>query len=634
MRLTSRSWPAGPSVLGLVAVLLTFAGGRLLDDLPQRAAFVLAVVTAIIGAVWRAQSAGQGSGRRAVVVRGVAAHVAVAAGAALIGASSIDAVTDPDANNIALSLGLLFVVGGGAILWSLEMLLSTTRATGIVDLPRVERATQATVTLVVGTAALVAIVFGLNKNDTRLELAYAAPTSPSGATLALVDVAACGETKGRPEVFLFFERGSTALGEVKDYFDGLAAHGVVVTTLDQALDPVLAKDLKVSKNGTVAFRCGEKSETYVVGAERDDAQRKLKKLDTEVRTKLGKITRDPVTVYFTVGHGERAYDGSDKSGRTTGKSFKKLLDAQNATSKKLGLADGLADKVPDDAGLVVVFGPTAAFRPEEVESLTRYVDGGGALAIFVDPPRPSSDDVDVAASLSPLMNALGLALSPGEVMNDKEFVKQSGTAADHVFVFSTSFGTHKAVKTLNGARGKAALLFLSAMSLKKTEVSNSPKVSLVARSRPAAFVDDNGNRRFDEGSSEKREIVDFAAVVEKKVDGKDSKDAEGRALVVGDSDVVADTLLQNEANAVFAYEALLWLLRDDRNGDAAGAVVAEDAPIRHTRDEDTLWFYGTTLLGPGVIILVGVVVTRLRRRRGAPKGPAPSTDNQKSGGAA
>jgi hypothetical protein len=628
MKTTSQTWPVGPSILALVAVVLTFAAGRLFEDVIQSVAFVVAVTAALAGGLWRVQSAGQGSGRQALIVRGVAAHAAVAAGAALIAVVVKDVVGAGDGANIAMSLGLLLVVGGGAILWSLELLLAATRATGVVDLPRVERATQATITLVVGTAALVAIVYGTQKNDVRLELAYAAPTSPSGATAALVDVAVCGDAAEKPEAFLFFERGSTALGEVKDYFDGLAAHGMRLTVLDQALDPALAKDLKVTKNGTVAFRCGAKTESYVIGAERDDAQRKLRKLDNEVRTKLGKITRDPVNVYFTVGHGERAYDGSDKSGRTMGKSLKKLLDAQNATTKKLGLADGLADKVPDDAGLVVVFGPTAAFRDEEVQSLIRYVDGGGALALFIDPPRPGTDDVDVAASFAPLAQSLGLSLSPGEVMNDKEFVKQSGTAGDHIFVFSTSFGTHKAIKTLNGARGKAALLFLSSMSLKKIEAAASPKVSLIARSRPATFVDENGNRRFDEGT-ETRGIVDFAAVVEKKVDGaSDGKDGkEGRALVVGDSDVVADTLLQNEANAVFAYETLLWLLRDDRQGDASGAGIAEDAPIRHTRDEDTLWFYGTTLLGPGLIILVGVVVTRLRRRRS--KGP-----QNASGGAA
>lgn len=625
MPITTAPFPIGPSALALVAVLALFAGGRILEDGSANVAMGAAVVLSLVAAAWRLQRAAgsTGPGAKTLVGRAVAAHTAVAVGAGALLASALLKLTD-DAANIATTVGLVLSVGGSAVLWALELLMAQTRATGLVDAPRVQRATQTAVTLVAGLSALVAVVFALQKSDARLELAFASPTSPSGATASVIDTAVCGDDKQKPEVFLFFERGSTALGEVADYFDGLKARGARVQTLDQALDPALSKALKVTKNGTVAVRCGEKTDTIPIGADRDEAQRKVKKLDQDVRTKLGKLTRDPVTVYFTVGHGERSLDGSDKTGRAGGKSMKKLLDANNATTKKLGIADGLTDKVPDDAGLVVVFGPDRAFLPEEAAALSAYVARGGALAIFVDPARPGTDDVDVGLSLQPVMQTLGLKVTPGEVVNDKEFVKQSNTSADHVFVFSTSFGTHKAVKTLNGARGKAALLFLSAQALSKAEAATSPKVSLVARSRPASFVDLNGNRAFDD-AAEKREIVDLAAVVEVKADG----DKEGRAVVVGDSDVVADTLLANEANAVFAYEALQWLLRDDASV-ADGATVVDDAPIRHTRDEDTLWFYGTTLGGPALVIALGALVVRLRRRRPAAPRAAASVD----GGAA
>lgn len=623
---TAKTWPAGPGVLAYLAMGLLFVAGRLLDDGARTAGLAAAIVAAIAGAVWRVMSAGQGSGRQALLVRAVSAHAALALAAALWLGVHLKVFTSADGENIAMSLGVLLGIGGGAVVIALEMLLAQTRLTGVVDAPRVQRATWASVSLVAGLAALVAFLYGLQKNDTRIELANAAPTSPSGATSAVVDVAACGKDAGKPEIFLFFEKGSTAYGEVADYFDGLKARGASVQLLDQALDPALARALKVTKNGIVAFRCGEKTATYTVGVDRDEAQRKIKKLDAEIRGKLGKLVKDPQTVYFTVGHGERSLEGDGTSkGRPQGKSLKKLLDGQNVTSKKLGIADGLTNKVPDDAAVVVVFGPEQAFLAEEAAALAAYVERGGALAIFLDPPRPGTSEVDVAESLAPVFGSLGVKTGPGEVVNDKEYVKQSGTAADHVFVFSTSFGTHKAVKTLNGARGKAALLFQSARALQKTEAAQSPKVSFIARSRPATFVDDNGNRTQD--PAEKRDIVDFAAAIEKVADETDA-----RVLVVGDSDVVADTLIQNEANAVFAYEALLWLLRDDVS-TADGASVADDAPIRHTRDEDTLWFYGTTFLAPGAVIGFGAVINRLRRRRRpatTPKTPSTTT----TGGAA
>ena len=360
-----------PVALAAVAALAALVGARVLDDQSQRIALFVGVLASVLAAVLRARDLGAGRGAdvpgaKGLAVRALAAHVAMAVGGAAITAALVGGFGD-DAVNVSLSLGLLLMVGGGSVVVALALLSGQVRVTGVVDLPRVERATSTAITLVAGLTALGAIVYGLQKDDTRWDLAYAAPTSPSGATLAVVQTSACGEAKTKPEAFLFFERGSTAVGEVRDYFDGLAAAGVILKTQDQALDPALSKDLKVQKNGYVAFRCGEKSETYLIGAEREDAQRKLRKLDQEVRTRLAKISRDPQTIYLTVGHGERAADSSDKSGRTTARSLKKLLDAQNAKLKKFGIGDGSTSKPPDDADLIIVLGPEQPSTAEHLQ---------------------------------------------------------------------------------------------------------------------------------------------------------------------------------------------------------------------------------------------------------------------------
>jgi len=380
-------------------------------------------------------------------------------------------------------------------------------------------------------------------------------------------------------------------------------------------------------------RCGVRSEAYTLGVDRDEAQKKLPKLDGEVRTRLGKVTRDAVTVYFTVGHGERSFGENDKAGRAAGKALKRLVESRNGKAQKLGVADGLSERVPDDAALVVLLGPTQPFLPEEARALAAYVDGGGAMAVFVDPPAPGTaatatgDDPRTAAaaataSLQPLWTALGLGVGGAELVNDKEYVKQSGTAADHVFLFSTSFGAHKAVKTLSGYRGRAALLFQQAQKVTRPEGDRGdggPKVSMIARSAAATWEDTTADRRFD-AVGEQRGVFDFAGVVEKKVGDK-----EARALVVGDADVVGDVLMTNEANAVFAWESLLWLLRDD-DAPAGAVTVDEDVPVRHTRDEDTAIFYGTVLGGPAVLVLGGLASVNRRRRR--------RTDAPAAGGAA
>ena len=629
---TSRaSLPRWPAVLAGVSVLAVLTAGRLLAE-PSAPLFVAAILLALVGVVGR-RNAGVDVGGRTLNRQATIAHVVLGAGEGLLLARARGDGLSDDVQNVLLSLGLLFVVGGAAVVAVLELLMAQARPSAVVEVARVERAVRTAVTVLAAAGFLAAAVFTVNKADVRVDLAFAAPTTPSGATLALLDTASCGDAKEKPEVFLFFERGSSALAEVDDYFDVLEQKGARLTTLDQALDPTLSKELKVSKNGTIAVRCGARSETYTLGVDRDEAQKKLPKLDGELRTRMGKVSRDPVTVYFTTGHGERPFDENDKSGRASGKTLKRLLEARNAKVKKLGVADGLAARVPDDAALVVVFGPSQPFLPAEARALAAFVDAGGAVALFLDPSPPGSTATTTAAqddpraamlatttSLQPLLAALGVTFGGSELVNDKEYVRQSGSAADNVFLYSTSFGAHKSVKTLSSYRGKAALYFLQAQKLARIEgaAADGPKLSMLARSPPATWEDTNGNRRFD-GDSEKRGVVDYAGVVEKKVGDK-----EARGLVVGDSDVVGDVLMTNEANAVFAWEAFQWLLRDDDT--PAGAVtVDEDVPIRHTRDEDTAVFYGTVLGVPALVVVVGLTTVNLRRRRRPAKAQATSS---------
>jgi hypothetical protein len=230
----------------------------------------------------------------------------------------------------------------------------------------------------------------------------------------------------------------------------------------------------------------------------------------------------------------------------------------------------------------------------------------------LDPPVAGATTGDVVASLEPLLARLGVKVGTHEVLNDKSYVKESGSSTDHAFLFSTSFGSHKSVKTLSGARGKAALLFKQAANVdkrNKSEDKDAAKVSLLARTAAASWIDINDDRKHDEGA-EARAIFDLAAAVELKAGEK-----EGRAVVVGDSDVLADFLLVNsEANQVFGYELLLWLLRDD-DKSAAGVTSSEDVRIMHTRDEDKLWFYGTVFFVPAILMTIGFVLVRTRKAR-------------------
>jgi hypothetical protein len=632
----ARALAAWPNALAGVYVGLVFFALRALEDnarLVVLGAAAAAYAAMIVGRL-RGRFAADADGKRLLLLVGGPADTLLFVGGVVCAwfTLSDEDVSSPR-GELAVGAGVLALVAGGAITLALELVAGPMRATGAIDNRRVQTAARTAATLVLAIAAAVALCFGVEKLDVQRDFSFGAPTTPSPMSVSMLEASSCpapSGTAGKAEVFLFFDRGSTALVEVRDYFDALEEKGARITTQDAALDPALAKDMKVSKNGTIGFRCGERTESWVLGDTREDAQKKLNKLDEEVRTRLAKISRDPQNVYVTVGHGERSLEEAAKAGaRTSAKGLKKLVESLNAKTKKLGVADGLTKDVPADAKLVIIAGPTSAFLPAEDEALARYVIGGGSLLLMLDPTL--SGEADVRASLERLLFALGVRVGAHEVMNDKAYVKNTNTTADHTFLYSTSFGSHKSVKTLSGARGKAALLFIGAASVDKLEGRDAPKdneplklslVSLVVRTPAASWVDVDDDRSFDEGQ-EARAIVDLAAAVE--MQPATPGGSEGRAMVVGDSDVLADGLIAQDANAMFAYEALRWLLHDD--APLAGAITSDqDVPIRHTRDEDTLWFYGTILFGPALCLVGGFVfITRKKRRRR--QAPAPRSES-------
>ena len=113
---------------------------------------------------------------------------------------------------------------------------------------------------------------------------------------------------------------------------------MTVTYLDHALEPDLAKKLKVIDNVNVVFYRGEGDEEQIervkIGTDFDAARRKLKKLDEEVREALLKLSKGPKTIYVTTGHGEFHWKSNEDRNVTEQiSSLKKILRSFILSSK-------------------------------------------------------------------------------------------------------------------------------------------------------------------------------------------------------------------------------------------------------------------------------------------------------------
>src|SRR5690606_7388677 len=328
----------------------------------------------------------------------------------------------------------------------------------------------------------------------------------------------------------------------------------------------------------------------------DRARAKLKKLDQTVQQHLIALAKGKRTVYMLTGHGEASAREKDNPIRKLNL-FKQLLDAQNFKVENLGVAEGSADAVPDDAAAVIIAAPEKPLLPEETEALIAYIGRGGRLMVMVEP------DGD---PLTDLLAHLGVKVGDAPLAHASAFMRQTRGVGDRVLLVTNRFGSHESITTLSRNSTQLAVIVPTVTWIEKVD-GGSGKVTTLVRSMPDTWNDVVGNRELDE--VEQAKVWDLAVAV-----SGGSGDTEHRAIVIGDVNVFSDPVLQySQGNALFAADGMKWLVGDEA---MAGETQSdEDVRIQHTRDEDVMWFWSTIFAMPAFILIGGVVFIRIRRSR-------------------
>jgi hypothetical protein len=461
-----------------------------------------------------------------------------------------------------------------------------------------------------------AAVFVASELNRKVDLSFFRTSRASNATKQLV--AALDQPI---EVTLFYPPGNEVLEELAVYFSELARAGskLTFTTVDQAVDPARAKELGVSGSGVVSIAKGALREQLPIPLKLETARPKLRSLDQDVYKHLAQVARGKRTAYLVQGHDEKTFSPKRDADPSTALSvLRELLTSQNLDVKDLGLAQGLGNEVPSDAALVLLIGPQQAMLAEETGALLRYVKGGGRLLVAVDP--------EAAKASAPLLDGLSLQLSEAPLANDRFFWARTRQKADRTGIVPTQYSSHPAlsaqaaygnqtpvVMLVAGALDKAAAKAKDDKTADKTaKDETSPSVDLVIRTDGSTWEDKNKNLEFDK-DSETRKASAVAAAVTFRATGAAKNAQDGRAFVLGDSDALSDLIIKNRANAYLAFDVVRWLLGE---AETQGAPNNEsDVPVRHTRKQDSFWFYSSVFMAPALILLAGYVVTRKRRKR-------------------
>jgi hypothetical protein len=486
-----------------------------------------------------------------------------------------------------------------------------------VELGRVRAAQFSGLGLAFMLTFAVSLSYAASERDKKVDLAYFRTTRPGESTRKIV--------RGLDQplvVAIFFPNGSEVGEEVNGYFADLGKESgqLKIGHHDYDIDPVKAKELGVSANGIIVFQRGTRKEQMALQVQLENARMGLKTLDREVQQRLLNVIKPSRITIITNGHGERTMDAAGDTDRRAGvRDLRTALQDQGHEVRDLGPAEGLATDIPKDATLVMVLGPTKPFPPEELGALQRFLDRGGRLFLALDP--------DGGVDMHEILGPMGIRLTMKTLANDQVYARRVHQDVDRTNLVTGLFSTHPAVSTLSRQGTRAPVVLPGATAIEAIAPDkNAPRnytVNFAVHAHFATFVDSNGNFQADPG--EERKAWELAAAVS----GQKDK-TEQRVFVVGDSDFLTDQAVRFGGNGLLVLDPVRWLMGEE---SFAGQISSEeDIPITHTRKQDVGWFYSSIFVVPGLILGLGAIVTRRRRRvrrattagRVTPSGP-PST---------
>jgi len=589
-------------------------------------------LTCLAAAVaWRGYALSQAQGnQRKVEIALMSATVGVLVALGIY-ALSTDAgvemmgLSDESADRASGALGglwLVVLVVSVTTLLFMELAYRVMPVEEAIELRRVGAAAGTGLAISLSLVFVASINFVATERDVTKDLSYLKTTRPSEQTLRMAQ-----RVDEPVEIALFYPEVNEVHDRLRPYFDELAAASdqVTVTVRDHALSYEIAQRHRVPRNGFVVLLRGEgegqQAEQFEVGVELESARSRLRTLDARFQQHFAQLTTRPRSLHMTVGH--REHSASPVEGDSAEERLSELeaaLTRSNIESERLGVSEGLANEVPEDARAVAVVGPREPFLPEEAQSLLRYVQGGGRLLVFVDP--------DVDHGLDPLLAGLGLSIPDGVLFSDRRYMRRRTGETDRSAIYSNSYGAHPTVTLANRYRSRVVSVFLRGGAIERNESEaqlEGVNVTFPLRTDAGFWLDADGDRDQGENEAAGRFNMIAAVTVPNEGDGE-----EGRAVVIADGDFITDQLIGNRGNAFVLMDSVNWLVGEEHV--LGPTQTEEDVPIVHTRDEDEIWFYATSFGLPLPLLVVGVWLSRRkwqgRKTKRKPKRQAPTAPRE------
>ena len=377
-----------------------------------------------------------------------------------------------------------------------------------------------------------------------------------------------------------------------------AKENIEIEYIDPAKQPVLAREMNVAASGEVFLEYQGRRESLRALSEQT------------ITTALQRLAYSGERVVRLLeGHGERRADSEDQADYGA---FVKELRNKGLKAEGLNLAK--TAEVPADTSVLVIAGMRSTPLPGEIKMLQAYVDNGGSLLWLADP--------DSASGMDELAETLGVQWQHGSIIYPD--YQLMGTPHPAI-ALTMDYPDHLITQDLFQ---NTVFPFAAAMKgIKESDWDQKPILTTLERSwLETGNLDED--LTFNEAEGDQIGPFMFGVAMHRKVaatpsgeedaadeaNDKNKPEKQQRAVVVGDSDFLANGYVQNLGNMQLGLNIVQWLSHSDAQ------ISIHIPPAPDNKLQLAPWaptFYGLAfvLVGPLLFLAIGVGRWYVRRRR-------------------
>ena len=315
--------------------------------------------------------------------------------------------------------------------------------------------------------------------------------------------------------------------------------------------------------------------------------------EEDITNALMKIVKgEKKTFYFVQGHGEKQIDDNDRNGYSNAKA---ALEKESYVVKTVNLAE--QGKVPDDASVLVMPGPTSEPFPNEMEQIDGFLSKGGSALILLDPPP--------AASLADFMKKWSIDVGNNFVVDASGVGRLFGAGPTIPLV--TNYSRHKITENF---KVMTFFPFVRSVTPAMPPVTGvNAETLLSSNERSWGETNLNSNEAAFDPKTDLKGPVSLATTATKDL-GENKK---ARLVVYGTSAFAANSAFGVQGNGNLFLNTATWLAQDE-NFISIRPKNPEDRRLTMTEAQGRLVSYVMLLLLPVGVLATGISVWAKRRK--------------------